>query len=59
MTTSRYTGLIKIKGWKVGEALNHWGRSRDWYHRNCNGTDAQQRRLTDMCKGLETKGEIL
>jgi len=54
-TTDRFTGKIKLRGWKVKDALKYWGRSYSWFHRNCNGTDEQQIRLDCMCKGLEDK----
>lgn len=55
MHTSKFTGMIKIKGWMVSEALEHWGRSYDWYHRQCKGGDKMHVRLKDMINGLEEK----
>jgi len=55
MITSKYTGMIKIKGWKVLEVLAYWGRSYDWYHRQCKGGGKAALRLECMIRGLEEK----
>lgn len=55
MNKKQFTASIHLKGWSVEDALSYWGRSQDWYHRNCNGTEKQKIRLTCMIKGLEQK----
>lgn len=56
MTKQMFTGQIKSKGWSVTDALSRWGRTYDWYHRNCNGNDKAKTRLKDMIAGLEVMG---
>jgi len=54
-----FTQLIKSKGWGVKPALDYWGRSYDWYHRNCNGGESEHNRLECMCLGLNgTEEEV-
>jgi|LGVE01.1.fsa_nt_gb hypothetical protein len=55
MTKTQFTGMIKIKGWMVKDALDYWGRGQEWYHMNCNGDDKAQTRLKCMIDGLPDK----
>ena len=55
MTKTQFTGLIKLKGWQVKDALEYWGRSYDWYTDNCNGDAKAQLRLECLICGLPNK----
>ena len=48
MINSKYTGMIKIKGWSVSDALSYWGRTYSWYHRQCKGGGKAALRLECM-----------
>lgn len=52
MDRQTFTAAMRVKGWKVKDALARWGRSKDWYHRNANGTHEERQRLKDMINGL-------
>lgn len=47
-----FTQLIKARGWTVKDAYIYWGRSYDFYHRNCNGDMYAKRRLEALCTSL-------
>lgn len=49
------TAMIKLKGWLVKDALEYWGRSKDWYFHNADGSDKQKIRLNCMINGLKEK----
>lgn len=55
MNKTQFTGLIKLRGWSVKDALSYWGRSQDWYHRNAHGTEKQKIRLECMANGLSRR----
>ena len=55
MNKSQFTGMIKLKGWLVKDALEYWGRGQEWYHLNCNGDEKAQTRLKCLIDGLPEK----
>lgn len=52
MTRQQYTAQIKLKGWTLTKALEHWEKSTVWYHRQVTGKQWQRERLSKMIDGL-------
>lgn len=57
MNKKQATARILLRGWSIKDALSRWGRTYDWYHRQVNGTDIMNIRLSDMISGLPNKSE--
>ena len=57
MNKRQFTASLHLKGWRVKDALERWGRSQDWYHDNCSGNTEAKTRLTDMINGLPDKNK--
>jgi len=56
MTKQQYTALIHLKGWKVKDFLEHYGRGLSWWDRNTIGNDKAQLRLEALIDFLPEKG---